>query len=116
MIISKHAARLFVIGSLSTLFLAACSAAPSNKDIETAFQQQMDQASSMANSFLGEDATNAAKTDITIKNSSCKKADGDRYTCAFSMITENDFTGKQSVETSAIFINRNGQWVMVQGY
>lgn len=96
--------------------LTACSSGPSNKDIEQAFQDQMNQGLDMAESFLGETAMNAAKTDVTVKNTSCKKTDKDRYSCNFTMTVENDFTGKNTTEISSTFLNRNGRWVVSQNF
>ena len=96
--------------------LTACSSGPSNKDIEQAFQDQMDQGFNMAGSLLGEAAMNAAKTNVTVNNTSCKKADKNRYSCSFTMIVENDFTGKNTTKTSSTFVKHDGDWIISQNF
>jgi len=100
----------------SILGLIACSSGPSNKDIEQALEDQMDKGLSMAGSLLGEAVMNAAKTNVTIKNASCERADVDRYTCTFTMTVENDFTGKNITETSSTFVKHDGNWIISQNF
>ncbi|MEP6343140.1 MAG: hypothetical protein ABJ275_07470 [Maricaulaceae bacterium] len=104
------------LATVSAALLTACSGGPKNKDIETAFQDQMNQANDIASSFLGDSVADAARANVSVKNTSCEKAKNDRYTCAFTLTSENDFTGRNTTETSGTFIKRDGRWVVSQGF
>ncbi len=105
-----HKSKFFLpLGLL--LSVAACSPAPSNKDIEQAFQDSVDQASNMASNIIGNSASAPDySTDISIKNSACKKEDAGRYRCSFTMSMNNPLLGEQTYEQSGVFVKRDGRW------
>ena len=70
----------FVLPLGLLLSVAACSPGPSNKDIEQAFQNSVDQATNMASAFIGSSASElGGSMDISVKNTACKKEDAGRY-------------------------------------
>ncbi len=98
--------KLLILPLGASVFLASCSGgAPSNKDIERAFKNNMDQVTSLFGSDFGKDAP------FSIENTNCKKQDAERYHCNFSVTVDVPMLGgQQTYEQSGVFMKRDGRW------
>lgn len=104
---------LFIPLSLLMVFgLTACSGEPSQSDIETAIQKNIDESNEQIKSLAG--GSDMKITLQSVKKINCVEAkDTGGYSCDVEIKATMPFIGEQQKTGNLRFIEKDGAWIVV---
>ncbi|MEC7120861.1 MAG: hypothetical protein VXW65_13310 [Pseudomonadota bacterium] len=103
--------RTLILPVLVALLLSACSRAPSEQDIETAYRLEVDPVNNMSRQIAGEALTIQVNS---VKKNNCEKTADQQYRCQVEIDTTMPFVGQRQQTTELVLQHTEQGWKIVR--